>query len=140
MCLAGLAQENGSLIDPEFSKLSTNQQLAVELISITFVIAFSIVIANLILRDVFDWQIAAITALFLALNPYHISLSQAIHVDALISIFALVSALLLWSYVKTTMDTCARLFRHLCRTGKVEQNARPFFVALLLSSNFYRLL
>ena len=74
MWLAGLAQEIGSLIDPEFAKLSTNQQMAVELIPITFVIAFSIVIAYPILRDVFDWQIAAVTALFLASDPYNIHL------------------------------------------------------------------
>ncbi len=100
MWLAGLAQEIGGFLDSDFADRSTNQQMAIELIPITIVIAISIVIAYFLLRDVLDWQIAAVATLLLALDPYHISLSQAVHVDALVSIFALLSALFMWSYIK----------------------------------------
>ncbi len=99
MWLAGIAQEIGGLFDPAFADRSTNQQMALELISITLVIAISIVFAYFLLRDVLDWQVAAIATLLLALDPYHISLSQAVHVDALVSIFALLSVLFMWSYI-----------------------------------------
>jgi hypothetical protein len=100
MWLAGIAQEIARLFDSGFFERDTNQQMAIELFPITFVIAISIVIAYFLLRDVLDWQVAAVVTLLLALDPYHISLSQAIHVDGLVSVFALLSALFMWSYIK----------------------------------------
>jgi 4-amino-4-deoxy-L-arabinose transferase-like glycosyltransferase len=52
------------------------------------------------LRRIFDRQVAAISALLLALDPFHIAVSQTLHVDALMSVFAMLSALWMLIHIR----------------------------------------
>lgn len=100
MWLAGLAQQVGSIFDPEFADRTINQQVDIELIPIALIIALMIVLSYLLMSEVFDIPIAGVAALLLALDPYHISVSAGVHVDALLSVFLLVSTLFLWVFIK----------------------------------------
>jgi hypothetical protein len=100
MWLAGLAQRFGGLIDPEFADRNLEFQVDLELVPIAFVIALMIVLAYLLIAEIFDRRIAIVASLLLALDPYHISVSAGVHVDAMLSVFLLVSVLFLWLYIK----------------------------------------
>jgi hypothetical protein len=103
MWLAGLAQQVGSLFDPDFTDRTINQQVDIELIPIALVIALVIVLSYFLMAEVFDPLVAGVATLFLALDPYHISVSAGVHVDALLSVFLMVSALFLWVYTKNQL-------------------------------------
>jgi hypothetical protein len=100
MWLVGLAQQVASLLDPDFTDRTMNRQVDVELIPIALVIALMIVLSYFLMAQVFDRQVAGVAALLLALDPYHISVSAGVHVDALLSVFLLVSTLFLWVFIK----------------------------------------
>jgi hypothetical protein len=76
------------------------RQSEIELVPIALIVSLCIAMAYSLLARVFDRQIAALGALLVALDPYHISLSKAVHVDALVSVFMLVSALYMWVFIK----------------------------------------
>jgi hypothetical protein len=100
MWLAGLARAVSLALSPGFDDLPLVRQSEIELIPIALVVSFGIVLAYRLLARLFDRQVATVAALLLALDPYHISLSKAVHVDALVSVFALLSALYLWAFIK----------------------------------------
>jgi len=100
MWLAGLARWVATLFNPGYDGMALIKRLSIELIPIVFVVSLGIVLAYFLLRSIFDFQVAAFAALLLAFDPYHISLSKAIHVDALVSTFMLLSALFLWQFIK----------------------------------------
>jgi len=100
MWLSGLTQWIGPSIIGEFGNYSVNRQMAVELIPIALVISLTIVLAYFLMADIFDRRVAVVSVLLLALDPYHISLSKAIHVDALVSVFVMISVLFLWVFIK----------------------------------------
>jgi len=100
MWLAGLGRLASTPFVSDFDALSLAQQSAIELAPIALVVALAIALAYLLLARVFDRQIALVAALLLALDPYHISLSKAVHVDALVSVFSMLSALHLWVFIK----------------------------------------
>jgi hypothetical protein len=100
MWLAGLGRAVGSALSPGFDELPLARQSAIELIPIALVVSLCIALAYSLLARLFDRQIAAVAALLLALDPYHISLSKAVHVDALVSVFMLVSALYMWAFIR----------------------------------------
>lgn len=100
MWLSGLVQWIGPSFISDFDELSTNRQMEIELILLAFVIALAIILSYFILAHVFDRLVAAVAMLLVALDPYHIALSKAIHVDALLSVFTMISALFLWAYLK----------------------------------------
>ncbi len=100
MWLSGLAQKIGSLVDPGFADKSLVQKMDVELIPFALVISLGIVLIYFLLATIFDHQVAAVACLLLSLDPYHISISKGIHVDALIAVFAMISALFLWAYIQ----------------------------------------
>ncbi len=100
MWLAGLARAASLVLSPGFDDLSLVRRSEIELIPIALVVSLGIALAYSLLASVFDRQVATVAALLLALDPYHISLSKAVHVDALVSVFALLSALYLWVFIK----------------------------------------
>jgi len=100
MWLSGITQWLGSSIISNFSDYSVDQQMAAELIPMALVVSLTIVLAYFLMATIFDRQVAVVAALLLALDPYHISLSKAIHVDALVSVFVMISTLFLWAFIK----------------------------------------
>jgi hypothetical protein len=100
MWLAGLARAVSLAPLPGFDDLPLAHQSAIELVPIALIVSLGIVLAYALLARVFDRQVATVAALLLALDPYHISLSKAVHVDALVSVFSLLSALYLWAFIK----------------------------------------
>ncbi|MFN2180725.1 MAG: ArnT family glycosyltransferase [Candidatus Promineifilaceae bacterium] len=100
MWLAGLARRAGLLFNPGYDGMSVAKRLNIELIPIALTISLGIVLAFLLLKRLFDFQVAAAAALLLAFDPYHLSISKVIHVDALVSTFMLLSALFLWLFLK----------------------------------------
>ncbi len=100
MWLSGLTQLLGETLISGYDDFSLNQKLALEVIPFALVVALTIVLAYFLLANVFDRMVAAVATLLLALDPYHISLAKAIHVDALVSVFMMSSALFLWVFIK----------------------------------------
>lgn len=99
MWLAGIAHWIAAIFDPEFESKRLHEQMSVELIPLALVIALCIVLAYFLLRRIFDQQIAAVSALLLALDPFHIYVSKTLHVDSMVSVFAMISALFMLVYV-----------------------------------------
>jgi len=91
MWLGSLGHWFGKVFITDFDQIQ--QQMTVEIIPFAVVISLLILLAYYLLSRIFDRQIAAVATLLLALDPFHISLSKTLHVDALVSIFALISAL-----------------------------------------------
>jgi hypothetical protein len=100
MWLAGLARASGLALSPGFDDLPLVRQSEIELIPIALVVSLGILLSYWLLARIFDREVATVGALLLALDPYHISLSKAVHVDALVSVFALLSALYLWAFIQ----------------------------------------
>jgi len=100
MWLAGIARQLGQVFIPGFEKQLLSRQIAVELLPLALIISLAIVLAYFLLRRIFDRQVAGTAALLLALDPFHISISKTLHVDALMSVFAMISALWLLTYIK----------------------------------------
>ncbi len=95
MWLVSLAQWIGRFFYPDYSHLPFTDQVQIEIIPLVLVISLAIVLTFFLLRRLFDWQIAGIASLLLALDPFHLAVSKTLHVDALMSVFVLVSALLM---------------------------------------------
>jgi dolichyl-phosphate-mannose--protein O-mannosyl transferase len=92
MWLAGIANRLGSAFIPDFDQQLLHQQMAVELLPLALVISLAIVLAYFLLSRVFNRQIASVASLLLALDSFHIHISKTLHVDALMSVFAMISA------------------------------------------------
>jgi 4-amino-4-deoxy-L-arabinose transferase-like glycosyltransferase len=99
MWLSGIAYQIGKAFDPDYDNLPLQQQMAVELIPLVIVIALAIVLAYFLLARIFDRLVAAVIALLLALDPYHITNSKTLHVDGLMAVFMLLSALFIFLYM-----------------------------------------
>jgi len=99
MWLAGLARQVSLAFVPDFDDLSLVEQSQIELIPIAFVVSAGIACAFLLLARLLGRRVAMVTALLLALDPCHIALSKAVHVDALLSVFCMLSALCMWMFV-----------------------------------------
>ena len=100
MWLAGIANRAGRLIIPDFERLPLDQQMTVELVPLAVVISLAIVLAYFLLARIFGRLAAAVVALLLALDPFHISISKTLHVDALMGVFVMISALLILVYIR----------------------------------------
>ncbi len=100
MWLAALARQAALLFNPDFDGMSVVKRLNIEIVPSALIISLAILLAYILLEHIFDFQVAAFAALLLALDPFHISLSKVIHVDALLSTFMLLSALFLWLFLK----------------------------------------
>jgi hypothetical protein len=98
--LAGMGRQLAHLLVPGFDQGTTNQQMSIELLPLALVISLAIVLTYLILIRLLDRQVAAVSSLFLALDPFHISVSKTLHVDALMSVFAMLSALMMLMVVR----------------------------------------
>jgi hypothetical protein len=123
MWLAGIAYRMGKFINPDFDNLPLNERMAFELVPLVLVISLAIVLIYFLLTRIFDRQVAAVVALMLALDPYHITISKTLHVDALMSIFLMISALYIYLYIS---PSGAQRRRYLLLSG--------FFAGLALLS------
>lgn len=101
MWLAGIGYWVGTLFDPEFVDKPLVTQMRIELIPLVLVISLSIVLAYYLLSRIFDRLVAAVSMLLMALDPFHIFISKTLHVDGLLSVFMMVSALLLLVYMRS---------------------------------------
>jgi hypothetical protein len=99
MWLAGIANRLGSAFIPDFDQQLLHQQMAVELLPLTLVISLAIVLAYFLLSRIFNRQVASVASLLLALDPFHIHISKTLHVDALMSVFVMISALWMLVYI-----------------------------------------
>ena len=99
MWLAGIANRLGSAFIPDFDQQLLHQQMAVELLPLTLVISLAIVLAYFLLSRIFDRQVASVASLLLALDPFHIFISKTLHVDTLMSVFVMISALWMLVYI-----------------------------------------
>jgi hypothetical protein len=99
MWLTGIAYRIGKAFNPDYDNLPLEQKMTVELIPLVIVIALSIVLAYFLLTRIFDRLVAAVVALLLALDPYHITISKTLHIDGLMAIFMLLSALFIFLYI-----------------------------------------
>lgn len=100
MWLAGIANRAGRLIIPDFERLPLDQQMTVELVPLAVIISLAIVLAYFLLARIFGRLAAAVVTLLLALDPFHISISKTLHVDALMGVFVMISALLVLVYIR----------------------------------------
>jgi 4-amino-4-deoxy-L-arabinose transferase-like glycosyltransferase len=84
------------------SNLSSPQGPAVRagVAAIGLVLALSIAASYVLLFRMDGWKMAFVAGWLLALDPFHVSHSKMIHVDALLSAFMLLSALFLISYLR----------------------------------------
>ncbi|UCC65251.1 MAG: glycosyltransferase family 39 protein, partial [Anaerolineae bacterium] len=99
MWLAGIARQLGSAFIGGFEGQLLSRQIGVELLPLALAVSLAIVAAYFLLRQIFDPQAAGASALLLALDPFHISISKTLHVDALMSVLAMLSALWMLAYV-----------------------------------------
>ncbi len=99
MWLAGIANWLGSALIPDFDQQLLHRRMAVELLPLVLIISLAIVLAYFLLTRVFDRQVAVVSTLLLALDPFHISISKTVHVDALMSVFVMLSALCMLVFV-----------------------------------------
>ena len=99
MWLSGIAYQLGKVLVPDLARQHLHQQMAVTALPLVLVISLSIVGAYFLLSRIFDRQVACVVSLLLALDPFHILISKTIQVDALMSVFMMLSALWMLAYV-----------------------------------------
>jgi hypothetical protein len=102
MWLAGIANLAGRQIIPDFGGLPLDQRMTVELFPLALVISLAIVLTYFLLARIFGRLPAAVVTLLLALDPFHISISKTLHVDAIMGVFLMISALLILVYIGPT--------------------------------------
>ena len=78
---------------PDWYNAGFLNQSALEIIPLALVISLLIVLTYYLLSHLFNPLAAMVATLLLALDPFHISISKTIHVDTLMSMLLLVSAL-----------------------------------------------
>lgn len=76
-----------------------NDAIAAGVLPLTFVIALCIAASYVLLGRIIDRKVAFVAGCLLALDPFHITYSKVLHVDALLAMFMFMSALFLFSYL-----------------------------------------
>lgn len=99
MWLAGIGREVGGKLFANWPELSLVERMSIELVPLVLVISLGIVLAYFILVRLFNRQIAVVSTLLLALDPFHIYISKTLHVDGLMATFIMLSVLFLWIYI-----------------------------------------
>jgi len=92
MWLAGVANRLGEAFVPGFAGPMA-RRMAVEVLPLALVISLAIVLAYFLLRRLFGRQVATVSTLLLTIDPFHITISKTVHVDAVMSVFVMLSAL-----------------------------------------------
>ncbi len=93
---------------PEQYNASYISQISLEIIPLALVISLSIVLAYFLLSQLFNPTAALVATFLLALDPFHISISKTIHVDALMTVFLLVSSLFILVFIRQQEQTSKR--------------------------------
>jgi len=78
-----------------------NRAIFAGVVPLAFVIALCIVLIYFVLKRLTNFYIAVAAAFFMALDPFYISQSKSIHVDALVTTFMILSALYLILHIQT---------------------------------------
>ncbi|MCP4360841.1 MAG: glycosyltransferase family 39 protein [Chloroflexi bacterium] len=102
MWLVTLAQGVGRFFNPDYDKQPFVNQMQIEIIPLALVISLAIVLTFFLLRRLFNWPVAGVATLLLALDPFHLSISKTLHLDALMSVFVMISALYILLYIRQT--------------------------------------
>lgn len=88
------------LLGIDFTRPGTlRDSVQAALLPLAAVIAFCIALMYPLLSRLIDRRIALVAVCLLALNPFHIAYSQVIHVDGILSMFMIISALFMLNYV-----------------------------------------
>ncbi len=100
MWLSGAANWMAAQFNPAFTSSPLYEQMTVEMVPLALVIALCIVLAYFLLERIFDSQVAAVAATLMALDPFHIYVSKTLHVDSMVAVFGMISALFMLAYVR----------------------------------------
>ena len=79
---------------------SFEAEVAVSVLPLALAIALGVVVVWWLLRELFGEGAAWAGAGFLALDPFHVAISKVVHVDALLSVLMILSALALLCYLR----------------------------------------
>ncbi len=93
MWLVGIAQRIGDIFYDDYFEIPFVQKINIEIIPLALMIALMIVLAYFLLIRLFDMPSAMMISMLLALDPFHIYVSKTLHIDALMSVFVMVSGL-----------------------------------------------
>jgi len=130
MWLIGLAQHGYAALrrawgEPSYSFRAVDRafraEVFVSVLPLALVIALGVLLAWWLLKRLFGEPVAWAGAGFLALDPFHIAISKVVHVDALLSVLMLLSALTLLLYLRHS------------RTGEHPHSFWPRYRLLLTS-------
>ncbi|MCA9945579.1 MAG: glycosyltransferase family 39 protein [Anaerolineales bacterium] len=99
MWLIGAARWVGLTWLPEQYNSNYFSQISLEIVPLTLVISLLIVLAYFLLSKLFNPTAALVATFLLALDPFHISISKTVHVDALMAVFLLISALFVLVFI-----------------------------------------
>lgn len=109
MWLVGGMQQLGQMLaESNYFNSPFVEQMQWEIISLAFVISLITVLTYFLLARLFDPFSAAFASFLIALDPFHITISKTIHVDALMSGLLLASALSLLVWVRQKEQTSWR--------------------------------
>jgi hypothetical protein len=78
---------------------TVNDAIAAGVVPLALVIALCIALSYVWLRRIVDQRVAVVGSSLLALDPFHITYSKVLHVNALLATFMFMSALLLLGYL-----------------------------------------
>ncbi len=78
-----------------------NEAIFAGVLPLAFVISLCIVLIYFVLKQLASFHIAITAAFFMALDPFYVSQSKSIHVDALVTTFMILSALCVILYMQT---------------------------------------
>ncbi len=80
-------------------------EVAISILPLALVVALGVLLAWRLLRDLFGEPVAWAGMGFLALDPFHIAISKVVHVDALLSVLMVLSALSTLRYWQLDADS-----------------------------------
>ena len=76
-----------------------NDAIVAGVIPLAFVVALCIALSTVLIRRLVDRKVALAAGCLLALDPFYITYSKVLHVDALLATFMLVSVLCMFNYL-----------------------------------------
>jgi hypothetical protein len=94
----GLSSEQLLGVEPTVPG-TVNDAVTAGVVPLAFAIALCIALSYVLLKRITDQRVAFIGSFLLALDPFHITYSQVLHVDALLATAMFVSVLFLLSYL-----------------------------------------
>ncbi len=100
LLLHGETTEGRWYLDENVRTSIKAEAVALMVLPLTLVISLSITVAYLLLIRLVDRKIALVASFLLALNPFYLTYSRVVHVDALLASFMLLSMLALLVFLR----------------------------------------